>query len=377
MDENKAILNNESANLRYLIECVCPGFSLKDYTRDIFPNFDISLSTLKNALYGISISNKTEQIIANSFSLLITDSNENDEITPETLSLSPEVFKEKYPMNIFRKVKKDTINYELFADKLYRCYYMVSTSPDKAFYAFVKIFTVPKGHFAYMIRGIQNKNLLTELSKCFDDINSVEDKFFQLINSFDDKTTESLNLYKAESSDICFTQNNIRIDFRSVEEEPCYCILLWNINIPNKVNIRSYIGGTGLIMDTNDGRRGKEICAYKIGLEAVEKAGGFELKSAEPLNNSSTLLINHLCVKPENGVINIDNGDDSRWYRFILDTDEERGGESADIQYAMELFKKILLTGDSSHNPFTEVLQKLNDDLEYIRAFREELEKKE
>lgn len=377
MEENKDILYNESTNLRYLIECVCPGFSLKDYTRDIFPNFDISLSTLKNALYGISISNKTAQIIANSFSLLISDINVYGEITTEALSLSPEVFKEKYPTNAFRKVKKNIINYDLFIDKLYRCYYMVTPSPDKAFYAFIKIFTAPKGYLAYMIRGIQNKNLLDKVAKCFDDFSTVEENFILLINALDDKTTESLNLYKADGSEINFTQNNIRIDFRSIEEEPCHNILLWNTCIANKVNLRSYIGGSGLMVETNDGRRGKEIRAYKFGLEAVEKAGGFENKSVEPLNNTSTLLINQLSVKPQNGVVNIDDGDDSRWYRFILDTDEARGEDRTDIQLAMELFRKILLTGESGQNPFAEVLQQLNEELEYLRAFREELEKKQ
>ena len=73
-----------------------------------------------------------------------------------------------------------------------------------------------------------------------------------------------------EHKDISFTKNCITINFHSIEEDPCFCTMFWNVHAAVKLKLSSYIGGSALIVDTNDGNRNKNISAFKMGLEAVE-----------------------------------------------------------------------------------------------------------
>ena len=52
-------------NIKYLIDCVSPAFTLSKYVpKQTFYNLNISLSTLKKALYGENLSVKTARQIA-------------------------------------------------------------------------------------------------------------------------------------------------------------------------------------------------------------------------------------------------------------------------------------------------------------------------
>ena len=66
------------------------------------------------------------------------------------------------------------------------------------------------------------------------------------------------------------------------------------------------------MVNTNEGTRGKDICAFKLGLECIDTLGQ-EL----PLNNTAPQVIAELMPKTKNGILLIDNADDANWYRFI------------------------------------------------------------
>ena len=67
------------------------------------------------------------------------------------------------------------------------------------------------------------------------------------------------------------------------------------------------------MVDTNEGARGKDICAFKFGLECEET-----IKEEKPLNNTAPQVIAELMPKTRNGILLIDNADDANWYRFIM-----------------------------------------------------------
>ena len=90
--------------------------------------------------------------------------------------------------------------------------------------------------------------------------------------------------------------------------------MYWNIDIVARSNQSSYAGGSALMVDTNEGARGKDICAFKFGLECEET-----IKEEKPLNNTAPQVIAELMPKTRNGILLIDNADDANWYRFITE----------------------------------------------------------
>lgn len=83
--------------------------------------------------------------------------------------------------------------------------------------------------------------------------------------------------------------------------------------------IPTYIGGSSLIVDTNDGKRGKNIHSFKMGLEAIEDIPASQKKIIKigPLNRNSMRVIRELTLDSVDGLMFLDNSDDNRWYRFI------------------------------------------------------------
>ena len=76
-------------NIKYLIDCVSPAFTLSKYVpKQTFYNLNISLSTLKKALYGENLSVKTARQIADSFCHYLSDSTKS-RIIAEDLYLPP------------------------------------------------------------------------------------------------------------------------------------------------------------------------------------------------------------------------------------------------------------------------------------------------
>ena len=323
------LLKNRSQNFNYLIACVDGSFTQARYIPGrTFPELTISQSTLKNSLHARSFSNKTAAAVASSFSLLLLHPDQQ-RITEDNLGLPPEEFKRLFPVTSFSQLSdtKSYLNLSLFTNKLYRCYYMVPNSLSSAYMGYFKLFGTAGRYHAYMVRGIQDFSLAQEILACFETPHLLAETI-QKING--NKKTESMHLYEAwsneatdsksgEHKDISFTKNCITINFHSIEEDPCFCTMFWNVHAAVKLKLSSYIGGSALIVDTNDGNRNKNISAFKMGLEAVEDIpiSQHAITQKGPLVPDSLRLIKELSPEPENGLMVLNNNDDDRWFRFL------------------------------------------------------------
>lgn len=331
---SKEEIHNCSENLKYLIQCVFSSHAFPSTPKDpqqILPNLTISRSTLNNTKRGASISVKTARTIASAFSCYYTGSRGGIQL--EDILLNPDKFKDHFPEQTFKMKENDksSTNMALFTNKLYRGYYMLRNSSYKACMAYFWIFSENGTYSAAMLRGISDfkdvsrlagfsdKSLsydsedtelpaykfknITEIKKCFKNYQH------EYANS---KRISAIHLYLAEHKDIRYSPSCIQINFHTEETVACYSTMYWNINVASMSNQDSYIGGSVLMVDTNEGVRGKDICAFKLGLECVDT-----LKEKSPLNNAAPQVIAELTPETKNGILLIDNADDANWYRFI------------------------------------------------------------
>ena len=326
---------NYSINIDYMIhQCLGISYTEKSYHAGItIPRLDISFSTLKIILSGNGritkngkvVSEKTIQKIASAFSMLLVHPEER-RIFAEDLDLDPEDFKELFPPSAFiqKAAGHPSVSMMKFTNKLYRGYYMLPNSPHKAYLAYFKLVEKEGRYRAYLVRGIQDFDRARDICNYFDTPEELE----QCMKSKEGgKEMETIHLYKAWNDtsarhmreDIRITRNCIKIDFHSVEEDPCYVTMFWNICLSAAIESTDYIGGSALMVDTNDGKRGKTISAFKMGLEAVEDIPASQRRYIErgPLVSDAPRVIKELSLESENGVMSLGNSDDSRWFRFI------------------------------------------------------------
>lgn len=362
---------NYSENLEYLLECCNITYTQGTYEpRKTIPQCDICLSTLKKVRSGTGMSDATAKKIAGAFSLLLVHP-ETRKLFSEDLYLPPNDFKKRFPPSDFIQDPKNQsyANMQLFTNKLYRCYYMVPNSPNSAYMGYFKLSENKGTYHARMIRGIQNFDLVTEIPDLMDNPRELSQL---IINKNGDKKTESMHLYEAwndeRREDITFTNNRIKIDFHSTEEEPCYATMFWNTCIPNGMHLENYIGGSALIVDTNDGKRGKNISAFKMGLEAIEKIPPSQEKIIKkgPLVHNSMRVVRELTLDSADGLMSLDNSDDNRWYRFIQN-DSYRG--SAATRYEDVNVEKLV---DSLVRLKTDYERQMDDLKNTIRKLKEE-----
>lgn len=352
-------------NIKYLIDCVSPAFTLSKYVpKQTFYNLNISLSTLKKALYGENLSIKTARQIADSFCHYLSDSTKS-RIIAEDLYLPPNDFKDKFPKECFTQTYTfhPFDNIALFTNQLFRCYYMVSHSAYHAYAGYFKLFETKGKYYACMILGIQDFELpqVKAILNNFDTPENLKKAFAHEHTSFiSNKKLESLNLYIAEHEDILFTNNCIRIHFTSIEDDPCRCTMFWNIRIINEIKRESYIGGSALVVDTNDGRRGRDIAAFKMGLEHITNSE----TDKKPFNTNSMQLIAELSLQTKNGVMTVDNSDDSHWFRFLQE--DINRDDSPDLFKDIDMHKLVrsLLELRSSYAVEVERLKTYNDNRE-------------
>ncbi len=330
---------NYSENFNYLLECCNITYTQSTYKAGLtIPHCNLGLSTIKKIRSGDNMSDATARKIASAFSLLLLHP-EKRKLFAEDLYLPPDTFSTKFPASAFiqDKTKTAPTNMSLFTNKLYRCYYVMPNSPNSCYMAYFKLFENKGYYHAYMVRGIQDFDLVSELPNLFDEPHRIAQ---YITEKNGDKKTESMHLYEAwndlsshsRREDITYTNNRIKIDFHSIEDEPCYSTMFWNTCIPNGMQLESYIGGSCLMIDTNDGKRGKNISAFKMGLEAVENipASQQAIIKKGALIHDSLRVINELRLECNDGIMTLDNSDDNRWYRFIQG-DSYRG--HADTRY--------------------------------------------
>ena len=309
---------NCGENLKYLLSCVLSKESIpgsKYIKNETIPGLNICISTLNNARNGRFVSNETFKMIASSFSFFYTGSKNNGHITEDDLKLNPKEFKDKFPESSFKKKESEKKQTELtlFTNKRYRGYYMLRNSSYKTYMSYFWFFEKKGKYSAAMLRGISDFNEIPDFGYEFKDVDEIKKCFKALLPKLEKKkSTSSIHLYLAEHNDIRYSPSCIQINFRTEEAVACYSTMYWNINIASISQQSSYIGGSALMVDTNEGTRGKDICAFKLGLECIDTLG-----KKSPLNNTAPQVIAELMPKTKNGILLIDNADDANWYRFI------------------------------------------------------------
>lgn len=309
---------NCGENLKYLLTCVLSTESIpkSEYIKNVtIPGLNIGISTLNNARNGRFVSDNVFKMIASSFSFFYTGSENKGRITEEDLKLNPKEFKDKFPENSFQKKEPEKKQTELtlFTNKRYRGYYMLRNSSYKTYMAYFWFFEKKGKYSAAMLRGISDFNEIPDFGYKFKDVAEIKKCFKDLLPALEKKkSTSSIHLYLAEHNDIRYSPSCIQINFQTEEAVACYSTMYWNINIASISQQSSYIGGSALMVDTNEGTRGKDICAFKLGLECIDILG-----KKSPLNNTAPQVIAELMPKTKNGILLIDNADDANWYRFI------------------------------------------------------------
>ena len=327
MAKNVASLTKSEAkncgdNLDYLIDCVFQSGTIpaKTYQRnETIPGLDISYSTLSNTRRGAYVSKNTANKIATAFSFYHIGGSE-EKITPEDLLMEPDNFKKQFPQDEFKTIKgkEKVTKLPLFTNKVYRGYYMLPNSPYKAYMAYFWFFFDNEGKYsAAMLRGISDFNdvNLPFRNIKFEDIDAIKDTFNNYAYTYmKKKSTSSIHLYLAEDKNIRCSPNCIQINFHTQGTSVRHSTMYWNIDIVARSNQSSYAGGSALMVDTNEGASGKDICPFKFGLECEET-----IKEKKPLNNTAPQVIAELMPKTRNGILLIDNADDANWYRFITE----------------------------------------------------------
>lgn len=162
---------NYSENFNYLLECCNITYTQSTYKAGLtIPHCNLGLSTIKKIRSGDNMSDATARKIASAFSLLLLHP-EKRKLFAEDLYLPPDTFSTKFPASDFIQDKTQTAptNMSLFTNKLYRCYYVMPNSPNSCYMAYFKLFENKGYYHAYMVRGIQDFDLVSELPNLFDE----------------------------------------------------------------------------------------------------------------------------------------------------------------------------------------------------------------
>lgn len=358
----------------YLLQCTNITFKNSQYVAgESIPGLDLGLSTIKKIRSGSEISETSANKIASAFSAKLIHPEERRIFRDDILCLSLDSFKESFPPAAFiQESAANYVNMSLFTNKMYRGYYMVPNSPHSVYMAYFKLFE-KNGHYsAYMVRGIQDFEDAKGIDYCMNQNPEQLSRFIQDKCNNGNKRVESIHVYKAENSthkgkqDITFTNKCIKIDFHSIEDDPSYCTMFWNIHITNAANVKSYIGGSSLIVDTNDGKRGKNICAFKMGLEAIEAISDSQLEIVRkgPLLKNSPRVVSELSLKSVDGIFSLDDSDDTHFYNFIKQ-DRYRGNlkyEDINVESLVTSLFKLKADYEQELDYLKQYIDKLKDE---------------
>lgn len=316
----------------YLLECTNIEYTVRNYRpKETIPGLDLAAPTISQIKRNAAMSDNSAQKFATAFSALLKDQTET-RIEPSDFSLSVDLFKKKFPAKMFRtKDAEKKVDLKLFANQTYRGYYMTRNSSTNACMAFFRLVNGTDTLKAYMVRGIQQYDVsdtvtVSSAENIQECMSNNPEKLMHLIQDLykkDEKVLSSIHLFVASGNhDITYTNNCIKIDFQSVEPKPCRCTMFWNISNTNEYSKTNYIGGTCLIVDTNDGARGKSssgIQAFMMGFESVAPSSTIQQQyiSRGPISLDSQQLINELSLKSHDGILSIDNNIDNHFYHFI------------------------------------------------------------
>lgn len=319
--------DNAAINCSYLFREVTPKITESEYVKgQTIPGFLLGYPSVKAIRSkNLRILESHKRAIASGFSTFLKD----DRMSAEDLVMDPAEFVKRFPPGkLVRNVDPAPGNGhpEFFYNKIFRTYYLVQASPHKAYLGYLKIFAKKgKAEEAYWIRGVQDSEKVESIFRShFDSPGLIKGCLKDHKRDFgNDKGTESIHLYHADKDAIHYSKDCIRIDFTSDEKIPCKCSIFWNVSQVNKLeDIHSYIGGSALAVDTNEGVRGKAITAFKVGLEALEKTSLGDLVTT-PMNLLRPELLAELrrATDEECGMTVIDNADDHKFFTCLRRTD--------------------------------------------------------
>lgn len=315
--------DNAAINCSYLFRELTPKITESEYVKgQTIPGFLLGYPSVKAIRsMNLHILESHKRAIAIGISSFLKD----DKMSAEDLTMDPAEFVKRFPPEkLVRKVNPSSGNGhpEFFFNKIFRTYYLVQASPHKAYLGYLKIFAKKgKAEEAYWIRGVQDHEKVENIFlNYFDTPSLIKGCLKDHKRDFsNDKGTESIHLYFAPKEDIHYSKDCIRIDFTSDEKVPCKCSIFWNVSQVNKLeDIQSYIGGSALAVDTNEGVRGKAITAFKVGLEALEKTPLEDLVTT-PMNLLRPELLAELrrATDEECGMTVIDNADDHKFFTCL------------------------------------------------------------
>jgi len=333
--------DNVAINCSYLFRELTPKITESEYIKGLtIPGFLLGYPSIKAIRSrNLHILDQHKKAIALGFSTFLKD----DAMKAEDLDMDPEQFRKRFPPEkLVRNLipQSEAGHPEFFMNKVFRTYYLVQASPHRAYLGYLKIFAKKgKPEEAYWIRGVQDYDKVERMFLFnFDSprhlLTCLKDKKREFGN---DKGTESIHLYHADKDSIHYSKDCIRIDFTSDEKVPCKASLFWNVSQVNKMeDIRHYIGGSALCVDTNEGLRGKAISAFKVGLEAREDTPLAD-KVKEPMNLLRPELLAELrrAANEECGMTIIDNADDHKFFTCLRRDDirtKEFSYSSVDVQ---------------------------------------------
>lgn len=346
-------------NLQYLIKQIETSFKP---TKFEWGNFGIELSqeTFYSAYYadkkGRNPTYKTVNIIARALSSYIQD---DRVLEVDDFTICNDKFIQLYSSKIIRNQINSSIKFDLFENRLFRCYYLVPGSNKQAMIGYFKIFNLNDGSIsAFLLRGISyfddrgnisNKNsdirsdALKRMIRGFVSPKNIKNEFAYYKENNRNKEDERIQLYSADKENIHISKSCIRIDFEVVDDSLDYkSTMFWNIEpITKTIGIETLIGGLALIVDTNDGDR--QMCTYKMGLDAVgtdiDKINGEPFFIDKPLYCESPTILNELSISSDKRVYVLDRVEDTLWYHYVQD-DSKR--EVTSKMYTEEEFHEVV-----------------------------------
>ena len=380
--------DNCRENVKYLKMAIKPNFKERKYREETgyFHNLEISLSSFKQA-YTRSQKEPSDDTLAkivSSFSHYL-DSDIYKHLTVDSLFEAPSKFKERFPKSkISEGYKERNLRTEFYIEKFFRIYYTVFNTHEEAYYGFFKIFEKNGTYSARLLKGLQSENdeQIKELRGLFQKNNpeKISETFKAMTNKNEltkKKTIEACHLYEADHKKIKITSECITIEFESTDQ--CRIFMIWNTEISNRYSgLNSYIGGSVMLVETNNGKRGKVIASYKAGLEQPEnlkralrdKGHSTDKKDKNPeetpLNIESMDLIDILSLESKNGWQVLDNADDSLWYRFLL---EPKHRTKRDISYSpgeIQIIARQILKMEQEQKECIDRLKEFEEKLENL-----------
>lgn len=134
--------------------------------------------------------------------------------------------------------------------------------------------------------------------------------------------------------------------------------MFWNIEpITKTKGIGTVIGGLALVVDTNDGDR--QMCAYKMGLDAVGVKDN--RCTCSPIYCEMSSIFNELSLSADKTVYVLDRVEDTLWYHYIQDATNR---EIPSKKYSQEDFEIMVENFDKMKRDYSEHIFELKNLIE-------------